>query len=109
MNVKQALILAALAGAAPLVSMSWGSDMLKDAYATAWMGRVTRFTLGRTSVLAADCVAVLRGPVELGFDSRRSALFPWGIDLGRFAPAALVGLMRMLSKNLDESMGMMAF
>ena len=86
--VQSCAFLAALAGAAPLVSMSWGSDMLKDAYATAWMGRVTRFTLGRTSVLAADCEAVLRAAVEFGFDSRRWALFPWGIDLGRFAPAA---------------------
>ncbi|MFZ6021247.1 MAG: glycosyltransferase, partial [Chloroflexota bacterium] len=84
--VQSAAFLAALSGFRPLVSMSWGSDLLLDADRSAWMRWVTRFTLRRTTVLAADCRTVLEKATQFGFPPQRVVLFPWGVDLARFQP-----------------------
>lgn len=77
---------AALAGARPLVSMSWGSDILKDADRSDWMRRVTRFALRRSTLLLGDCQAVRDKAVTFGFPADRVVLFPWGVNLRRFTP-----------------------
>jgi glycosyltransferase involved in cell wall biosynthesis len=85
--VQTCAFIAALAGVHPLVSMSWGSDLLKDAYANRWMGWITRYTLRRTDVLVGDCRAVRDTARAFGFDGdERCVLFPWGVDLARFRP-----------------------
>jgi glycosyltransferase involved in cell wall biosynthesis len=84
--IQSAAFLAALSGFRPLVSMSWGSDMLLDADRSAWMRWVTRFTLRRTTVLAADCRTVQEKAARFGFPAERVVLFPWGVDLARFQP-----------------------
>ncbi|WP_322793441.1 glycosyltransferase [Bellilinea sp.] len=84
--IQSAAFLAALSGFRPLVSMSWGSDLLLDADRSAWMRWVTRFTLRRTTVLAADCRTVLEKAAQFGFPPQRVVLFPWGVELARFQP-----------------------
>jgi glycosyltransferase involved in cell wall biosynthesis len=84
--IQSAAFLAALSGFCPLVSMSWGSDVLLDADRSAWMRWVTRFTLRRTTVLAADCRTVQEKAAGFGFPRQRVVLFPWGVDLTRFQP-----------------------
>lgn len=84
--IQSAAFLAALSGFRPLVSMSWGSDMLLDADRSAWMRWVSRFTLRRTTVLAADCRTVQEKAARFGFPAERVVLFPWGVDLARFQP-----------------------
>ena len=84
--IQSAAFLAALSGFRPLVSMSWGSDMLLDADRSAWMRWVTRFTLRRSTVLAADCRTVQEKAARFGFPAERVVLFPWGVDLARFQP-----------------------
>jgi glycosyltransferase involved in cell wall biosynthesis len=81
--VQSAAFLTALTGFRPLVTMSWGSDLLRDADV---QPRRTRFTLGRTTVLLGDCAAVRDKAASFGFDPQRTVLFPWGIDLQRFRP-----------------------
>ena len=78
--------LAALSGFRPLVSMSWGSDLLRDIDLSRWqMGRA-KFALKRTSVLVGDCQAVKERAASLGFPQERVRLFPWGVDLDQFCP-----------------------
>ncbi len=84
--IQSAAFLAALSGFRPLVSMSWGSDLLLDAERSAWMRWVTRLTLRRTTVLAADCRTVQQKAARFGFPAERVVLFPWGVDLSRFRP-----------------------
>ena len=81
-------LIAALAGARPLVSMSWGSDILKDAHASRWMERATRFALRRSDVLVGDCQAVSRAAQGFGFPAENIVLFPWGVDLETFKHAS---------------------
>ncbi|HEY9075504.1 MAG TPA: glycosyltransferase [Anaerolineaceae bacterium] len=84
--VQTCAFLASLSGFKPLVTMSWGSDLLKDANRNVWLRLVTRWTLRRTAVLVGDCRAVQQKAAEFGFSPSRVTLFPWGVDLDRFQP-----------------------
>ncbi len=84
--VQSAAYIAAKIGFQPLVTMSWGSDLLLDADHNARMQQVTRYTLKNTTVLAGDCLAVQQKAASFGFPAERSVLFPWGVDLQRFYP-----------------------
>jgi len=83
--IQSAALLAALSGFHPLVSMSWGSDLLLDAGRDWKMRLATRYTLRRTTVLVGDCQAVRKKAGEFGFPAERVVLFPWGVDLQRFS------------------------
>lgn len=85
-SVQTAAFLTAAAGFHPLVSMSWGSDLLKDADRSRAWRWATQFTLRRTDVLVGDCQAVADRAAEFGFPRERMVLFPWGVDLTRFSP-----------------------
>lgn len=85
--VQSCAFLAALAGGRPLVTMSWGSDLLVDAHRTPWMKGITRFTLQRSDMLVGDCQAVQRAAEGFGFSGERVVLFPWGVDVEKFSPA----------------------
>jgi glycosyltransferase involved in cell wall biosynthesis len=85
-SIQTAALLAAFSGFHPLVSMSWGSDLLKDADRNFWWNQATRYTLRHTDVLVGDCEAVKQKSMELGFSSERVVLFPWGIDLDQYSP-----------------------
>jgi len=94
--LHSAALVAALAGVQPLVSMSWGSDLLKDARANRWMGFLTRRVLARSRVLVGDCQAVREAALEFGYPAERVVLFPWGVDLEHFTPrAGLPNALRM--------------
>ncbi len=79
-------LLAALSGFCPLVSMSWGSDLMQDADKNAWYRWATRFTLRRTDVLFVDCEAVRQKAIGFGYPAERIVTFPWGVDLEQFSP-----------------------
>jgi len=84
--VQSSALLAALVGFRPLVTMSWGSDLLRDA-GRDWLWRwATGFTLRHTSVLVGDCQAVADRAAGFGFPAARTVLFPWGVDIGHFTP-----------------------
>lgn len=94
--VQSASYIAAKSGFQPLVTMSWGSDLLLDADKNAWWQRVTRYTLKRTTVLAGDCQAVQQKAAQYGFPEDRTVLFPWGVDLQRFVPGQAQGFRSIL-------------
>ncbi len=85
--VPNVAFLAALSGFKPLVSMSWGSDLLRDIDLDGGKMRSARFALRRSAILLGDCAAVKQKAVSLGFPSERVVLFPWGVDLQTFSPA----------------------
>lgn len=84
--IQDVAFLVAVIGFKPLLSMSWGFDMMKDADQS-WLTRcITKFTLNHTQILAADCQAVAEKAVSYGFERERMVLFPWGVDLSHFSP-----------------------
>ncbi len=95
-SIQTGAFLTALSGFSPLVSMSWGSDLLVDADKNKLWQWATRFTLKRTRVLLGDCQAVKQKAVSLGFDPQCVVLFPWGVDLERFSPGPAANLVERL-------------
>lgn len=79
--------LAARACAKPLVTVSWGTDILVDADASPRSRFITRFTLDNSAAAFGDCRAV-RDAVHRhsSLTDDRIVTFPWGIDLERFRP-----------------------
>jgi glycosyltransferase involved in cell wall biosynthesis len=89
--------IAALTGFHPLVSMSWGFDLMTHAdknFAYRWL---TRNVLAKSDWLFGDCKAVLNRAAEFGYDISRSTYFPWGVDLTHFTPGE--------NTRLAESLG----
>jgi len=84
--LQRSALLAALAGARPLVSVSWGYDLLHDAGASAWWERATRYTLRRSAAFVGDCDTIRRLAIDYGMRPDRIVTFPWGIDLAHFTP-----------------------
>jgi hypothetical protein len=85
--VQSGALLAALARAKPLVTVSWGTDLLVDADASDDARFFTRYTLDNSDGVFGDCLAV-REAVHRhsSLPDDRIVTFPWGIDLARFKP-----------------------
>jgi len=85
--VQRSAFLVALSGYRPLVSMSWGYDLIHDAQrGVAWRW-ATRYTLQRSAALVGDSEIIRRLAVSYGMPEERIVTFPWGIDLEHFSPA----------------------
>ncbi|OGO19498.1 MAG: hypothetical protein A2Z14_04010 [Chloroflexi bacterium RBG_16_48_8] len=94
--VQKGGFLTALTGFSPLITMSWGSDLLLDA--RMGLGRwIAKYTLGKTTVLLCDCDAVAEVAQELGMPRERIIQFPWGVDLDHFSPGS--------GKEIREALG----
>lgn len=84
--IQTASFLTALSSFHPLVSMSWGYDLLCDAERSAFRRWATRYTLARSAVLIGDCETVRQKALTFGMSSERIVTFPWGVDLHHFRP-----------------------
>jgi len=84
--IQRSAFLAALSGFRPLISMSWGYDLLFDARRNALWRWATRYTLKRSAVMVGDCDTIRRLGVAYGMPDERIVTFPWGIDLRHFYP-----------------------
>jgi glycosyltransferase involved in cell wall biosynthesis len=76
--------ISSMAGFHPLVSMSWGSDLLYETRKP-WVELAARFTLRRSDAFIGDCRAVEEKAIKFGMDADRIVLFPWGTDLDHFS------------------------
>ncbi len=94
--IQSAAYLTVLAGYHPLVSMSWGSDLMLEANRSFLQQLITRYTLARTDVLVGDCACVGAKAVSFGFDLARYYQFPWGVDLDHFSPIGSTNLRHKL-------------
>ncbi len=87
--------LVALTGFHPLVSMSWGSDILWDSRKP-WVALAVRYTLKRSDAFVGDCQAVKSAAIRYGMEQERIILFPWGVDLRHFSPGSSIELRKKL-------------
>lgn len=85
--VQTTAYLVALAGFNPLVTVSWGSDLLVDAGKNARYTEITRYTMARSAALVADCQPVAAAAIAYGMPEEKIVTFPWGVDLDHFSPA----------------------
>ena len=79
--------IAAQTGFSPLVSMSWGADILHDGEVSPLDREKIRTTLYNSTVLVDDCQAVTTQAVHgYGYPRTRIYRLPWGVDLKHFSP-----------------------
>jgi L-malate glycosyltransferase len=76
--------LAAMAGFQPLVSMSWGYDLLFDAPRDAEVQEAIRYTLQHSAAMVGDCNTIRQLAINYGMPDEQIVTFPWGIDLAHF-------------------------
>ena len=84
--LQRSAFLAALTGFQPLVSMSWGYDLLLDAKRSHWWERATRYTLKHSAAFVGDCDTIRDLAIGYGMSPERIITFPWGVDLDHFSP-----------------------
>ncbi|MFV2044045.1 MAG: glycosyltransferase family 4 protein [Anaerolineales bacterium] len=82
--IQRGAYLAARLELHPLVSMSWGSDLLVEAQVGEGREKA-EYTLQESDVLVCDCEAVREAAIVLGMPRERTVVFAWGVDLTRFS------------------------
>ncbi len=82
--------LVAKTGFKPLLSMSWGFDLMRDVHMDVGMASRARFALAHSTALITDAQCSAEKAVDLGFEPDRICIFPWGVDIEKFSPQAVV-------------------
>ncbi len=82
--IQNCAFLVALSGFRHLLAMSWGYDLVMDADKSAWMRRVTSYTLRRAQYFTCDANVTREKAIGFGMNPERTVVFPWGIDLDHF-------------------------
>lgn len=85
--IQSCAFLTALSGFSPLVTMSWGSDILVDSEKNILNKWNTKYTLKKTNHFLGDCETVKKKAIQFGFPQERITTFPWGINLEKFFPS----------------------
>jgi L-malate glycosyltransferase len=84
--IQNCAFLAVLSGFRPILAMSWGYDLVMDANKSAWMRRVTHYTLKRSTFFTSDANVSRDKAVAFGMDPQKTVIFPWGTDIEQFKP-----------------------
>ena len=84
--IQNCAFLAVLSGFRPILTMSWGYDLVMEADKNAWMRWVTSYTLKRTAFFTSDANVSRDRAISFGMKPQRTIIFPWGTDIDHFAP-----------------------
>lgn len=84
--IQRVAILPVLSAQKPLISMSWGFDILEDANRNLFWKKITHHVLKNTDWLLTDCQTVKSRAVSYGASKECITVFPWGVDLDLFKP-----------------------
>ena len=84
--IQRSAFLSALTGFHPLISMSWGYDLLVDAEKNNSWRWATRYTLKHSDLLIGDCETIRLRAISYGMHPEHIVTFPWGIDLAHYSP-----------------------
>jgi glycosyltransferase involved in cell wall biosynthesis len=82
--IQRSAFLVALTGFHPLVSMSWGYDLLHDAHINPFWRWATSYTLRHSDAMVGDCDTIRKLAVSYGMPDKRIVTFPWGVDIHHF-------------------------
>ncbi len=86
--IQTCAFLAVLSGFRPVLTMSWGYDLVQEADRNRRMGWITRYTLKHSAFFTSDAKVSRDKAVAFGMAPEKTVIFPWGIDLKHFKPAA---------------------
>jgi len=86
--IQTCAFIVALAHFHPLLTMSWGFDLMQDAERSRWWRWATSYTLHRSDFFASDAEVTRQKAIAFGANTEHTVVFPWGTDLETFAPAS---------------------
>lgn len=89
--IQTCAFIAVLTGFRPILTMSWGFDLMKDVQRGWWWRFATRYTLRRSAYFTSDAQVTRDKAVAYGMDPNRTVVFPWGVDLQHFSPPTAHG------------------
>ena len=84
--IQTCAFIAVLTGFRPILTMSWGFDLMKDIDRGRWWRFATRYTLKRSAYFTSDAYVTRDKAVEYGMNPEKTVVFPWGVDLDHFKP-----------------------
>ena len=87
--IQTCAFLAVLSGFHPILTMSWGFDLMQDAERSEWMKWITSYTLKRSTFFTSDAQITRNKAIAYGMNPDRTVVFPWGVDLKHFCPEQL--------------------
>jgi len=91
--IQTCAFIAILAGASPLLTMSWGFDLMDDVH-KGWMWEfATKYTLERSTFFTSDANVTKDKAVAYGMNPEKTIVFPWGVDLEHFRMKSAEGSM----------------
>lgn len=77
---------AVLTGFSPILTMSWGFDLMQDVHLSSWMECVTQYVLRKSTFFTSDAQVTRDKAVAYGMNPEHTIIFPWGVDLKRYTP-----------------------
>jgi len=99
--LQRSAFLVALTGFHPLVSTSWGYDLLVDVNRNRWWEWATRYTLRRSDALVGDCNTIRNLAIQYGMSPERIITYPWGANIEKYSPGGDGGLRERLGWGED--------
>jgi L-malate glycosyltransferase len=84
--IQSCAFIAVLTGFHPILTMSWGFDLMKDVDRGWWWRQVTRYVLRFSDYFISDANVTRDKAVECGMNLDHTVVFPWGTDLEHFTP-----------------------
>jgi glycosyltransferase involved in cell wall biosynthesis len=85
--IQTCALIAVLSGFRPILTMSWGFDLMDDVHINKWWEWVTRYTLKRSTFFTSDAKVTRDKAVAYGMNPEKTIVFPWGVDLEHFKPS----------------------
>jgi len=87
--IQTCAFIAVLSGFRPILTMSWGYDLVQDADRNSWMKRITAYVLRNSAFFVSDAKVSRDKAVAFGMNPEKTVIFAWGIDLKSFHPKSL--------------------
>ncbi len=83
--IQTCAFIAVLSEFRPILTMSWGFDLMDDVHKNKWWEWVTRYTLKRSTFFTSDANVTKDKAVVYGMNPEKTVVFPWGVDLEHFS------------------------
>lgn len=84
--IQTCAFIAVLSGFRPILTMSWGFDLMDDIHKNKWWEWITRYALKRSTFFTSDAKVTRDKAVAYGMKPDKTVIFPWGVDLDHFSP-----------------------
>jgi glycosyltransferase involved in cell wall biosynthesis len=88
--IQTCAFIAVLSGFQPILTMSWGFDLMEDVHRNWRMERITQYVLRNTQFFTSDAQVTRNKAIAYGMNPDLTVVFPWGVDLQHFAPSSSV-------------------